>query len=126
MNLQSQRRIKYAIVFVVLLVVEVFIALFVHDRFVRPYIGDVLVVIVLYAAIRIVILDKIKWLPLYVFIFAAMVEGLQYFNIVQMLGLEDNAFFRILIGSVFDVKDVICYGVGCVLLGIYEWKVKGK
>ena len=38
---------------VILLLTEVLIALYVHDAFVRPYIGDVLVVIVIYTFIRI-------------------------------------------------------------------------
>jgi len=130
MTLQNQekrkQRISYAIAFIILLVVEVLIALFVHDAFIRPYIGDILVVGVLYLAVRIFVPDKCKLLPLYVFLFAAMVECLQYFKLVQILGIENNAFLRVLIGSVFDVKDILCYGVGCILLGIYEWKTKRK
>ena len=26
----------------------------------------------------------------------------------------DNKFLRVLIGSTFDIKDIICYGVGCI------------
>ncbi|SCP98501.1 ribosomal maturation YjgA family protein [Anaerobium acetethylicum] len=117
-------RIRYALAFVMLLGIEVLIALFVHDAFIRPYVGDVLVVAVLYAAVRIVIPDRCRLLPLYIFLFAAMVECLQYFELVRLLGVADNAFLRVLIGSVFDWKDVLCYGAGCILLGIYEWKRK--
>lgn len=105
--------------------VEVLIALFVHDRFVRPYVGDMLVVVVVYAFVRIFIPEKCKLLPLYVFVFAAGVEVLQLFHIVEVLGMENNPFLRTLIGSVFDFKDVLCYGIGCIVLGIYEW-VKSK
>jgi len=119
-----KRRINYAIAFVVLLVIEVLIALFVHDTFIRPYIGDVLVVVVLYVAVRVIIPDRCRLLPLYIFLFAVLVEGLQYFHLVQLLGLENNTFLRVLIGSVFDVKDILCYAAGCILLGIYEWKIK--
>lgn len=47
------KRIVNSTAFIVLLAVEIFIALFVHDSVVRPYIGDVLVVIVLYFFVRI-------------------------------------------------------------------------
>lgn len=128
MTLQNQEkrklRIRYALAFVVLLGIEVLIALFVHDAFIRPYVGDVLVVAVLYVAVRIVIPDRCRLLPLYIFLFAAMVECLQYFELVRLLGVADNAFLRVLIGSVFDGKDILCYGAGCILLGIYEWKRK--
>ena len=115
------KRLGYIIATVALLFVEVLIALFVHDNFVRPYIGDVLVVVVIYTFIRIFIPDKCRLLPLYVFIFAAFVEILQLFHLVDLLGLGDNRFFRVLIGSVFDFKDIVCYGVGCILLGAYEY-----
>lgn len=115
------KRIKYLIGFIILFLVEVLIAIYIHDDFIRPYVGDVLVVVVIYLAIRIVIPDNVKLLPLWIFIFAAFVEGLQYLHLVQVLGMEDNTFLRIVIGSTFDIKDISCYGVGCILLGLYEW-----
>ena len=115
-----KKRLLYACITVVLLVVEVLIALFVHDNFIRPYIGDVLVTVLICAFLRIFIPRGIKLLPLYVFVFAVGVEVLQYFNIVERLGLADNRFFSILIGSVFDVKDIVCYGVGCLVFFIVE------
>lgn len=105
---------------VALTAVEVFIALYVHDQFIRPYVGDVLVVIVLYCFVRIWFPVGWKKLPLYIFLFAAGVEILQYFRLVELLGVERNTFLRILLGSVFDVKDIICYGVGCGLLGVFQ------
>jgi hypothetical protein len=124
---RKKQRMKYAIIFVLLLFIEVLIALYVHDSFIRPYVGDILVVIVLYCFIRILIPDKFSLLPLYVFIFAAGEETLQYFHLVQILGLENNKFLRVLIGSVFDMKDIGCYGVGCIILGAIEFvKVKHK
>lgn len=121
----KKKRLQYLLATILLLIIEVLIALFMHDEFIRPYVGDVLVVVVIYTFVRIMIPERCKLLPLYIFIFAAMVEMLQYFKIVELLGLQDNRFLSVLIGTVFDVKDIICYGVGCLLLGIYEltvWK----
>ena len=84
-----------------------------------------LVVVVIYAFIRSWIPEKVKLLPLYIFIFATGVEILQYFEIVKVLGLEQNAFIRTIIGSTFDGKDIICYGAGCLFLVAVE-KVKDK
>jgi hypothetical protein len=121
------RRIKYTVAFVITLIVEVLIALFAHDSVIRPYVGDVLVVVVIYLAVSVIVPDRYRWLPIYVFLFAVVVECLQYFNLVQILRLENNMFARIIIGSVFDVMDILCYGVGCILLGIYEWiKWRGR
>lgn len=112
----KKQRLIYALITIALLIIEVLIALFVHDSFIRPYVGDMLVVIVLYTFIRIFIPEKVKFLPSYILCFAVLVEVLQYFRIVEVLGLSDNRFFSVLIGSVFDIKDIICYAVGCLLI----------
>lgn len=120
MSRKTKLRIVYAFITVLLLAVEVMIALFVRDRFIRPYFGDMLVVIVIYTFVRIFIPEKCRLLPLFVFIFSAAVELLQYFEIVQRLGLSGNLFLRTLLGSTFDLKDIACYAVGCAALGLYE------
>lgn len=126
-NLQKKRAF-YLIATILIFLIEVCIALFVRDRFIRPYVGDMLVVILIYAFLRVILPEKPRLLPLYVFLFAALVEGLQAINVVELLGLQNSRFFSVLIGTTFDWKDVACYAVGCVLLGLWEcwlWK-KGK
>ena len=115
--LRTNKRSFYLAMTVFWLAVEVVIACYVHDRFIRPYVGDVLVVVVVYCFVRI-------WVPqgvrLYVFLFAAGVEVLQYFHLVELLGVGNNTFLRVVLGSVFDVKDILCYGIGCVFLEGFE------
>ncbi len=119
--MKNNKRLIYGILTVVLIAIEVLIALFVHDSFVRPYVGDMLVVIAVYCFARIFIPDGVRLMPLYVFLFAALVEVLQFFHIVDVLGVGDSAFFRTLIGGTFDIKDIVCYGMGCIILGVREW-----
>lgn len=114
------RRILYIAATVFFLLIEVIIALYVHDKWIRPYVGDILVVIVIYTFIRVWIPRGWSLLPLYVFLFAVLVELLQFFQIVEILGLSDNRFFAVLIGGTFDWMDIICYGVGCGVLVVYE------
>ena len=116
----KSRRACYLAATALLLIIEIVIALYVHDQFVRPYIGDVLVVMVIYCFVRMWIPQGAELLPAYVFLFAAGVEVLQYFNLVTLLGLENSRFFRILLGSVFDLKDIFCYGTGCILLHLFQ------
>jgi hypothetical protein len=116
MSLNSKKRIIYLIGFVLLMCIETIIALYVHDNFIRPYIGDIIVVFVVYCFIRIFIPEGIKYMPVFVFIFATTVELLQYLNLAQMLGLENNRIARIVIGYTFDIRDIVCYLIGCVLL----------
>ena len=118
-----KKRFFNFILFMIFLAIEVLIALYVHDDFVRPYLGDVLVVVVLYFFVRIWIPEKYRWLPGVIFVFAAAVEVLQYFRLVEILGVENNVFLRTILGSTFDFKDIVCYGVGCLLLGLYDWIV---
>lgn len=110
------KRRSYALLFLGLLAVEVCIALFVHDRFIRPYLGDVLVVAVLYALVRVVLPRGCPWLAGAVTAFACCVELGQAFGLVDRLGLGHIRFFRVLLGTTFDWHDLLCYLAGGVLV----------
>ena len=70
----SKKRLIFAVLTILLLFTEVMIALFVHDKFIRPYVGDVLVVICIYTFVRIFIPEKFRWLPAAIFVFSSLVE----------------------------------------------------
>lgn len=124
MKTNKNQRLCYAAAFAVLLLIEILIALFVRDSFIRPYGGDVLVTVLLCCFARILFLCKIPLVPLWVFLFSVSVEVGQYFDFVTLLGLGDSRFFRILLGSTFSWADVVCYGVGCMLFAVCEFFVK--
>jgi hypothetical protein len=110
---------KYASIFIILLIAEIYIALFIHDNIVRPFVGDALVVGVIYFFIRSFI-RKLRFLSVYVFLFACLIEVGQYFNLVSLLHMENFKIARIIIGSTFDFNDIFCYLIGAVLLFAYE------
>lgn len=122
----KKSQITYLILFFVLLICEVLIALFIDDNFIRPYGGDILVTILLCALVRGFIPDRIKLLPVYVFIFAVMVEVGQYFDYVKLLGLEKSRFFTVLLGTSFSWHDILCYGVGCMAFFGFDIIIKKK
>lgn len=124
--LLKKPRIIYAAIFGVLLLTEIAIALFVHDRFIRPYIGDVLVTILLCCLCRIVIPKGVRLLPVYIFLFAVTVEIAQYFDIVKLLGLENSVFLSTIIGRSFSVWDIVCYAAGCLVFFGVEWTVRHR
>ncbi|MBP3595199.1 MAG: DUF2809 domain-containing protein [Lachnospiraceae bacterium] len=126
MKISWNKRTAYLLATVLIFLLELFIALFVRDNFIRPYVGDMLVVVLVYTCVRVLFPEKPRLLPLYVFLFAAGVEALQGMRIVELLGLQDNRFFSVLIGTTFDWKDIVCYGVGCVLLGVWEVWLRRK
>ena len=113
--MKSKGRLSYILLFLILLGVEVLIALFVRDTFIRPYVGDMLVTVVICLLLRGVTPNRAKLLPLWVFLFAAAVEIGQHFDFVALLGLENNRFISVLLGRTFSLADIICYGVGCLV-----------
>lgn len=117
---KTKKRIIFFMLFSIFTVVEVLIAIFIHDNFIRPYIGDMLVVVVIYFFVRIFLPEGVKLLPFYIFLFAATVEVLQYFNYVTLLGLQKNKILSVMLGSSFDMKDIVCYALGCLILLVAE------
>ena len=116
----KSKRIVYALLFAALFFTEVIIALFVHDNFIRSYIGDLLVTVLLCSFLRIFIPEKIKALPIFVFIFSVLVEFAQYIDIVKLLGAQNNKFLSVIVGRYFSVIDIICYALGCILFLILD------
>lgn len=111
---------KYFLFAFVLFVIEVLIALFVRDNFIRPYFGDYLVVILIYCTVRIFIKASSIKVAIVVLLFSYSIEILQYFNIVDMLGLSGNVFAKTVIGSGFEWWDMLAYTLGIITILILE------
>jgi hypothetical protein len=109
---------KYAILSVGLFMVEISIALFIHDRLVRPFVGDMLVVILIFTICRSVINADYFWLAFCVLIFSFAVEIGQHFNLVSILGLQHYGLARTIIGTTFDYHDLLAYSAGVLLIFI--------
>lgn len=109
---------KYFFVAVFLFIVEVLIALYVKDAIIRPYVGDFLVVILLYCMVRSVFDAPVMKVAIGVLLFAYLIEWLQFMNIISWLGLQDNRTANIIIGNRFEWIDMLAYtlGVICVVL----------
>ena len=99
-----------------LFLIELFIALFVNDAFIRPYLGDVLVVILIYAFVRSLFKYSIRTVAVGVLLFAFGVEILQYFQIVEVLGLGSSKLARTIIGTTFVWEDFLAYTLGILIL----------
>lgn len=115
-----KKRLLFAGIFALLFGIECLIALFIRDRFIRPYVGDMLVMVLLYFFVRIWRPKGVRYLSLWIFLFAAAVEGSQYLRLAAFLGIEHIPAARIVLGSTFDWKDIACYGVGCLLTAWLE------
>ena len=118
--MKKKLRMLYIISFFALFLIEVLIALFVRDQFIRPYVGDVLVTMLICCFVRMFLPEGVRGLPIYVMLFAAAVEIGQYFQLVKLLGLGNSKFFSILLGTSFSVYDLLCYAVGCAVFFVAE------
>lgn len=107
-------RKKYFGLFIGFLLIEIFIALFIHDKIIRPFFGDFLVVFLLYYFLRSFWNASTLTIAISVLIFAFATEFLQYFGVVDLLGLRENRLAVILIGTVFSVGDLIAYTLGII------------
>ena len=114
---------KYALLAVLLFVVELTIAVFINDAFIRPFLGDVLVVILLFYLCKTFVSGCENGLIISVLVFSFAVEIGQYFRLAELLGLMDCKVARIVIGSTFDAKDLLAYAIGAaLLLVIVSWR----
>jgi hypothetical protein len=111
---------RHALATLLLFAVEVYIGACVRDRFVRPFLGDVLVVMLLYCGLA-SFLRVTPWkLAAAVLAFAWVVEVLQYFDYVALLGLERHRLLSIVMGRTFQVTDLLAYTGGAVLVVLLE------
>lgn len=99
---------------VTLLAVEVLIALFVRDGLVRPYGGDVLVVILMHFTWRGVFRTAPRVVAMGCFAFACSVEAAQALGLAQHLGVAQHWAGRLILGTTFQWGDLLAYALGAV------------
>lgn len=107
---------KFALLTLIIFIVEVLIARFVTHSFVRGTLGDILVIGLIYCFVQTFFrFDQIKTI-LCTVLFAFTIEFLQWFKLIHLLHLENNRFFTIILGNTFDWKDLMAYMTGGVIL----------
>ena len=108
---------KYFFVFAIILSIEVLIAIFVMDQFVRPFVGDLLVVLLLFTLAKAFFATRNdQMLALCILLFAYLVEIGQYFDLVSRLGLVNSEITSIVLGTSFDWRDFLAYTIGFILI----------
>ena len=105
---------------VLIFIIEVLIALYVHDSIIRPYIGDLLVVILIYCFVKAFLDVKVLPTAIFVLLFSFFIETIQYLNIVEKLGLKDSKIARTVIGTSFEWIDIMAYTTGIILVLLTE------
>ena len=115
----------YFIWFLLILATEILIAVFVHDGFVRPYLGDFLVVILIYCFVRAFTTVPVIWSCVLVLLFAYFIEMTQYFGLSGRLGLRPGSVGYVVLGNSFSWQDIMIYTAGMLFAWITEkWRIK--
>ena len=109
------KRLLFGIASVVLFAIEIIIGIF-ATGWIRNYLGDVLVVVLLYTIFRTISPDKPdKWfvIPSAILLFSFVVELLQLWGFCDRFGIT-NPLLRIIIGTGFSYVDLACYTIGLI------------
>ncbi len=125
--MKLQFSLKYFLISIFIFLIEVLIATKLKDVFfVRAYLGDVIVVILLYTLVKSFFRVDNQKLIGGILIFSCMVEFAQYFNIAEKLGFREGSLMYIVIGNSFSWIDILCYAAGCLLIYIFVKMTENK
>lgn len=114
---------KYFTITVLLFITEALIAIYLKTGFIRHTFGDYLVVMLLYCFFKSFITDHHFKIAVSVLAFAFLIEFLQLINILEMLNLQNNQLIKLLLGSSFQISDLMAYTLGIITVLIIEYKI---
>jgi hypothetical protein len=115
-----QFRRNYFLIAIILFTVEIMIALFVTDNIIRPYVGDFLVVILVYCFVRSFFKISILKAAIGTLVFAFVIEFLQYLNFIELIHLKHSRIANLVLGNLFQWIDLIAYTLGVLLVLLIE------
>ena len=122
MSLQFNK--TYALLFVAFITIEILIATFLTQGFIRYTFGNYLVVILLYCFFNSFIKTSTIKTALVVLLFAYAIEFFQFIYLLHMLNLNNNHLAKLILGSTFHVSDLIAYTLGIITVLIVEYTLK--
>ena len=119
-TLNRNRKRNYLIGFFSLLIIEILIASFIKDDFIRPYLGDFLVVIMLYCFLMGISRFAIYKSLFIVLVFSFTIEFLQLIDIPKLFQYQPPKSIMIILGNSFSVWDLVAYLLGLISCLIIE------
>lgn len=105
-------RPKYGLLTIAFFIIEVLIAMYVNDSFIRPFFGDYLVVFLVYCFAFTFWNTHFVIVSTGVLLFCYLIETLQYFHFVHYMGWEKHKIITIVLGTGFSWYDIIAYTLG--------------
>ena len=109
----------YFVLALTIFLIEIAIAKYMSG-WIRSYLGDMLVIILLYSAIMSVVELNKKAVVLFTLIVAFAIEFGQYFKLAERLGFAPDSVAYIVLGNTFSGADLGCYAIGAILILLVE------
>jgi len=103
----------------------IIVLFFSKNALIRGFLGDIIVVMLIYFLLRSVGIFRPTTTAIIVLIIAFLTELLQYVNILGIIGLNNNKIAQLIFGSVFDPMDLLAYTIGVIAVYIIDKKVLG-
>ena len=116
---QFRFHLGYFCIAILLFLVEITIAKYMSG-WIRGYLGDMLVIMLIYSAIITIIALNKKLAVLMTLILAFAIEFSQYFKLAELLGFEKGSLAYIVLGNTFSIEDLVCYVLGGFIIVIIE------
>ncbi len=114
------KRAIYFLIFLFLLGVEIAIATYLKTGFIRAYLGDLLVVILLYCLLMSTLKPSVKTGLILTLAIAFAIELLQLIDLTRFFPQEYKQLATLVLGSHFSWLDLLMYVLGIVVAGITE------
>jgi DNA integrity scanning protein DisA with diadenylate cyclase activity len=93
-----------------------------HDATIRPYGGDLLVVILIYCFLKSFLDLPVRQTAVGVLGFAYAVELSQYFHLISLLGWQKSKAARLILSTSFAWTDLLMYTMGILVVFFAENK----
>ena len=110
----------YFLLFLLLLGVEIAIANYLKTGFIRAYLGDFLVVILLYCLLMSTLKPSVKTGLVLTLAIAFAIELLQLIDLTRFFPQEYKKLATLILGSQFSWLDLLMYMLGIACVGITE------
>jgi hypothetical protein len=116
-------KLKYLIVSCVILIIEITIALFLNDEFIRPIFGDYLASILVFYLLATFLKTYLNKIAILSLLISYTIEFLQYLHILELLHLDKIKILNILLGNSFSWTDMLAYTLGIMTVAsIHNYK----
>lgn len=114
--------LRYFTITIVLFLIEMVIAFYVTQEFIRYTFGDFLAVILIYYFIKSLVKAKPIYIAISVIIISFGIEFLQLIDILEILNIKKNLFTKLVLGTTFSISDLIAYTLGVLAVFFIDTK----